>query len=361
MSICVDSTSITSNEKDLTEDETQLYDRQIRLWGVEAQRKLRKSNVLLIGLSCVGSEITKNLVLCGLKSLTIIDDKVVNKYNSLSHLFTRQTLGENRGKVSESHIRALNPMVDILTHDWDVEKMIEDNDEKLIQLLKSVDVVCITNYGAETIQKLNVLYRSVNSDEVKFYAVCNWGFYAFSFTDLGKLHQYGVEEMNQKEVELEEPHKKKLKSLEHDKSFVEKTLTYSSFENFLSVKAGKSGIGITKRTNPCVILAHVMFKFYSKHHRYPSPNSRDDDINDLKVLQKAVTEELRVDSSWMSKLDDDKWWEHVYEEISPVSAIVGGVIGQDIIRAISAQDTPIKNVFVFNGIQCTGFIESIGK
>ena len=38
----------------LTADEFNLYDRQIRLWGVEAQKKLRKCNALVIGLNGTG-------------------------------------------------------------------------------------------------------------------------------------------------------------------------------------------------------------------------------------------------------------------------------------------------------------------
>ena len=32
----------------ITEDEAQLYDRQIRLWGLDAQKRLRAARVLVI-------------------------------------------------------------------------------------------------------------------------------------------------------------------------------------------------------------------------------------------------------------------------------------------------------------------------
>nr|XP_023026659.1 SUMO-activating enzyme subunit 1-like [Leptinotarsa decemlineata] len=59
--------------------EAELYDRQIRLWGIESQEKLRASNVLLIGIRALGSEIAKNILLSGINSLTILDDGVVTK------------------------------------------------------------------------------------------------------------------------------------------------------------------------------------------------------------------------------------------------------------------------------------------
>lgn len=38
----------------ITSEEARLYDRQIRLWGVEAQKNLRSADVLVIGLSGTG-------------------------------------------------------------------------------------------------------------------------------------------------------------------------------------------------------------------------------------------------------------------------------------------------------------------
>lgn len=36
-------------------------------------------------------------------------------------------------------------------------------------------------------------------------------------------------------------------------------------------------------------------------------------------------------------------------EISPVAAIVGGILAQDILRTLSANELPIQNWFYFNG------------
>jgi ubiquitin-like 1-activating enzyme E1 A len=63
---------------EISEDEAQIYDRQIRLWGLEAQNRLRKSSILLVGMGGLGAEVSKNLMLSGLKSLTLLDDKEVS-------------------------------------------------------------------------------------------------------------------------------------------------------------------------------------------------------------------------------------------------------------------------------------------
>lgn len=67
-----------SAQSRLSEEEAALYDRQIRLWGLEAQARLKKSKILLLGLSPISGEIIKNIVLCGVNALTLCDDKLVS-------------------------------------------------------------------------------------------------------------------------------------------------------------------------------------------------------------------------------------------------------------------------------------------
>jgi ubiquitin-like 1-activating enzyme E1 A len=48
----------------VTRQESEVYDRQIRLWGIEAQQRLQSSRMLLCGrFSATAAEVGKNLVL----------------------------------------------------------------------------------------------------------------------------------------------------------------------------------------------------------------------------------------------------------------------------------------------------------
>ena len=76
----------------INSDEFELYDRQIRLWGLDAQNRyfyykirkfflifrLRQSSVIIVGMTGLGAELAKNLMLSGLRSLTLMDDMNVN-------------------------------------------------------------------------------------------------------------------------------------------------------------------------------------------------------------------------------------------------------------------------------------------
>lgn len=184
-----------TSDKEITSDEAKLYDRQIRLWGVNAQKSLRKANILLIGLSGSGSEIAKNLILSGIHSIVIIEDKKITQSDAYSNLFTRNQIGENRALASEQNLRALNPMVKIEIKEWNIiEQLTEQVNSELIDLLKTVNVVCLNNFDSTTISKLNNLIRTIKgTNDIKFYATGNWGYYAYSFTDLGSRYKYFIE------------------------------------------------------------------------------------------------------------------------------------------------------------------------
>ena len=70
--------AIAADSMELSAKEAEIYDRQIRLWGVDAQRRMRGSRVLLAGFRSLNAELCKNLVLAGI-GVTIQDDGVVSQ------------------------------------------------------------------------------------------------------------------------------------------------------------------------------------------------------------------------------------------------------------------------------------------
>ena len=80
----------TTTAPGLSADEIALYDRQIRLWGAQAQERIRSANILLISLRALGTEIAKNLTLAGIISLTIVDDESVTEEDLGAQYFLRE-------------------------------------------------------------------------------------------------------------------------------------------------------------------------------------------------------------------------------------------------------------------------------
>lgn len=80
----------TTTGQSLTADEIAIYDRQIRLWGAQAQERIRSAHILLVSLRALGTEIAKNLVLAGISSLTIIDDEAATEEDLGAQYFLRE-------------------------------------------------------------------------------------------------------------------------------------------------------------------------------------------------------------------------------------------------------------------------------
>lgn len=74
----------------LSAEEMAQYDRQIRLWGAEAQQRIRSANILLVSLRALGTEIAKNLTLAGVQSLTIVDDDIILEEDLGAQFFIRE-------------------------------------------------------------------------------------------------------------------------------------------------------------------------------------------------------------------------------------------------------------------------------
>lgn len=76
--------------------------------------KLVKTKVLLVGLSGVGLEVAKNLILAGPQSVTIFDDKISNEMDfEWNYYLSKEGIGKNRAEAVISHLQELNSYVTV--------------------------------------------------------------------------------------------------------------------------------------------------------------------------------------------------------------------------------------------------------
>lgn len=54
------------------------------------------------------------------------------------------------------------------------------------------------------------------------------------------------------------------------------------------------------------------------------------------------------------------FFRNVFSQVSPVCAIVGGVMAQEVIKALSQKEQPHNNMFFFNPLKNLGFVACIG-
>ncbi len=100
----------------------------------------------------------------------------------------------------------------------------------------------------------------------------------------------------------------------------------------------------------------VLFEFQSREGRSPSSASKDKDLELLSALRSSVTAKFSLPES---KIPEPAL-ELLFAEASPVAAIVGGKLAQEIIKTISNRDAPHRNFFLFNPLDGAGVVESVG-
>lgn len=104
-----------------------------------------------------------------------------------------------------------------------------------------------------------------------------------------------------------------------------------------------------KRTGPAFLITKILQRFREYEQRDPNPNTRFDDLQKLYEIRDELSPGLVPDSAFV----------HVFAQVSPVAAIVGGELSQEVIKAVSQKEPPHLNVFLFDPVKCCGFVETI--
>ncbi|AEM38116.1 UBA/THIF-type NAD/FAD binding protein [Pyrolobus fumarii 1A] len=124
------------------------YDRQLRLWGREAQEKLRQATVLVVGVGGLGSIASLYLTLAGVGHLILVDRDAVEPSNlNRQVLYTEEDIGKPKALVAAERLSKLNPDVRIEAHVATVSR------ETIEPLVKRADVVIdgLDNWSARLV------------------------------------------------------------------------------------------------------------------------------------------------------------------------------------------------------------------
>ncbi|AQK49750.1 SUMO-activating enzyme subunit 1B-2 [Zea mays] len=172
-------------EGELTAQETALYDRQIRVWGVDAQKRLSKAHVLVCGMNGTTIEFCKNIVLAGVGSLSLMDDNVVTEEDLNANFLIPPDEsiygGRSRAQVCCESLIDFNPMVRVF---------VEKGDPSLIdgEFLDKFDIVVLSRASLKTKLLINENCRK-RSKHIAFYTIDCKDSCGEIFVDLQK-HSY---------------------------------------------------------------------------------------------------------------------------------------------------------------------------
>ncbi|MCJ1470508.1 hypothetical protein MMC07_009154 [Pseudocyphellaria aurata] len=337
----------------ISADEIALYDRQIRLWGVKAQEKLRTANILLITLKALANEIAKNLVLAGIGSLTIVDgDAVVDDDLGSQFFVSDQHLGMNRAEAAAPQIRKLNPRVRLHVDTEDIML-------KPPEYFSPFNLVIATDMTLRDMSTINASCRLCGRP---FYASGSHGFYGFIFADL-ITHDYVIEREKSNVPTIVRPETATRSIIatttkrEHGKltELVTKREIYSPI-----LLANSSPIPaehlVSRRRRlqipPLLTCLRALWAFESISGKIPSHSRAD-----LELFTALATEkhkELQLPAETLRSEFLRSFLQNIGSELAPITAFLGGQLAQDVINVLGQREQPIQNLLLFDGEDSRG-------
>lgn len=334
--------SNTPNEstlpRELTGEEAALYDRQIRLWGVDAQRRLAASRVLIAGSvkSFLAQELAKNLVLSGIASLSFVlthDDS-----SSLGGF-----LGPSVGRISAS-LSEINPLVQVSCVDFvrETDRSI-DAIEKLID--PSITVACVVDCDSGLETDFSSTCRKMGTP---FFCGRALGPVGYFFVDLGAKYEYTVDIVDNDRSDTHDA-----SACNSQASNVEKRVEY--FISFTDALA--SMWGCEPRRSDCGWhIACCAREFELETGRLPGSDPDADALLMAKIYTNLQGDRspLRVNTALMDCVARTGC-----HSLPPVSAVVGGMWGREVIKVLSRKDDPLNNFFFFSAKSSQGCVERI--
>ncbi|KAF9241139.1 hypothetical protein BU15DRAFT_45213 [Melanogaster broomeanus] len=325
-----------ANPVQITEDEAAVYDRQIRLWGLEAQQRMRNATILVVRLRGTATEAIKNIVLAGIGKLVIVDtDEVSEEDLGSSFFFRDEDVGKKKVDAAKARIENLNPLVAVqaMKHHTLLER------ESLDALVMSVDLVCVTDWDRDGLIKINEVCRRFGKP---FYAGGTFGLLGYIFCDLLK-HDYIFPDRS---APTDAPRNVKASAI------------YSPMHMALRHRWSALTKRQTKELNPAVLHTILALWEYQHLHDGKLPESRDD-APELLSIANSLLEASDVNKQVLGTMPQEQiqtMSTSAAHEFSPVCAVVGGMLAQDILKALAAREAPIANFFVFDGTTGSGTV-----
>ncbi|CDP09233.1 unnamed protein product [Coffea canephora] len=388
------------NPHDIDED---LHSRQLAVYGRETMRRLFASNVLVSGMQGLGAEIAKNLILAGVKSVTLHDEGSVDLWDlSSNFVFTENDIGKNRALASVQKLQELNNAVvvtalstqltkeqlsdfqAVVFTDISLDKAIEFNDfchnhQPPIAFIKTEvrglfgNVFC--DFGPEfTVVDVDGeephtgIIASISNDNPAMVSCVDDERLEFQDGDLVVFSEIkGMTELNDGKP-------RKIKST-RPYSFIleEDTTNFGPYErggivtqvkqpkilNFKPLREALKDPGdfllsdFSKFDRPPLL--HLAFialdKFVAGHGRLPVAGS-EEDANKLISIARDLNEALGD-----GKLEDinPKLLQHfafgARAVLNPMAAMFGGIVGQEVVKACSGKFHPLLQFFYFDSVE----------
>ncbi|CAM9875266.1 ubiquitin-like modifier-activating enzyme 1 isoform X1 [Lampetra fluviatilis] len=386
------------NDVDIDEG---LYSRQLYVLGHEAMKRMQRSDVLVSGMRGLGVEIAKNVILGGVKSVSVHDQGNA-EYLDLSSQFylPEKDLGKNRAEVCQPQLSELNTYVHVSAYTGEL------TEEYLSKFL----VVVLTNSTLEECIRVGDLCHSKG---IKFIAADTRGLFGQLFCDFGDeftvmdstgeqpvsamisavtkdavgvvtcldetRHGFesgdhvifteiqGMTELNNckpREIKVLGPYTfsigdtsgfsdykrggiaaqvkmpKKISFKTFSKALAEPDMVVTDFAKF-------------ERPGQLHLAFQALHDFVKKHKRLPKPRNQAD-ADELVALARERNERA-TGAARQERLDEALVTELSFSamgDLAPINAFIGGIAAQEVMKACTGKFTPLTQWLYFDALEC---------
>uniref|UniRef100_A0A9L0JSD6 Ubiquitin-like modifier-activating enzyme 1 n=1 Tax=Equus asinus TaxID=9793 RepID=A0A9L0JSD6_EQUAS len=362
-----------------------LYSRQLYVLGHEAMKHLQTSTVLVSGLRGLGVEIAKNIILGGVRAVTLHDQGVA-RWADLSSQASQPRLAELNSYVAVSaYTGALvedflggfqvvvltnTPLEDQLQvgefcHSHGIKLVVADTRGLFGQLFCDFgEEMILTDCNGE--QPLSAVVSMVTKDNpgvVTCLDEARHGFESGDFVSFTEVQ--GMNELNGTspiEIKVLGPYTFSICDTSSFSDYIRggivsqvKVPKKISFVSVLGAGPYFVTTDYAKASRPAQL--HIGFQalhqFCAQHGWPPRPHN-EEDATELVTLAQAVNARaqpvLQQDS-----LDEDLIWKLAYVaagDLAPINAFTGGLAAQELLKACSGKFTPVMQWLYFDALEC---------
>lgn len=372
-----------------------LYSRQLYVLGHEAMKRMAASNILIAGVQGLGVEIAKNVCLAGVKSVTIFDPEPVKIQDLSTQFFLREEdIGKSRAAVTVPRLAELNAYVPVRDLGG------QPGQEITVDMIQGFQVVVLC--GVPIAKQLEI-NDWTHKNGVHFIAAETRGLFGSAFNDFGPkftcVDPTGEQPLTGMIVSVEKDKEGLVTTLDEtrhglqDGDFVTfsevqgmeelngceprkvtvkgpYTFTIGDTSNFGDYKTG--GIftqvkmpkilefkslreslkspeyfitDFAKWERPATLHAgfQALSEFRVQNGRLPRPRNAEDAAQILalaKKLEQEVDEKVITELAYQASGD-----------VSPIIAVMGGFVAQEVLKACSAKFHPMVQHMYFDSLE----------
>ncbi|KAL0044863.1 hypothetical protein WJX82_000476 [Trebouxia sp. C0006] len=313
---------------ELSEAEAAVYDRQLRVWGIEVQKRLNAAKILIAGCTGLAVEVAKNIVLAGVGSLSLMDSTLCASADLDNFLVPHDAKHQaSVAEVSAAALQEMNPLVKVTVHAGSAD--IED-----LSFVASYQVVLLVDQSLERQQAWD---QACTAHGAAFYSAASRGTCTYFFAN---LHNHTFTPLEKAGADVADTDVSKPQELQ-----------FPSLESAL--KTDWSSLH-PRRSHKLICLLAACAEFEQKHKR---PAQSQDHSEIKEIIQ------MHIAQARLTKLNvpDDLIEEFLCDEHLPaVNAICGGVLANEMLKAVSHKGEPVNNFFFFGVSDGAGVVQRVG-